>query len=354
MKKSLFLLFTTLVTLFILTLPFGLPGDIQLVHRIHSEKKEAVVNERFVDNLIEKIDRNNPEVVLIGDSMLGEAVDADVLSKKTGVNCLKIWMGGSGTAWHYLVVKNILPKCKIKPKYIGIFFRDNHLTLPQHKTTGKHKHSIDNLTDANEPILDEFAYHNQMSFIELFFKKHIPVVNKNEMIKSKIDDFIKSEISKHYFNSDKLSFDNFISSKFAISTMDKKLFNDRQIADEYSQDLYREDMEFHPEKSFLPYMIKYSEAIGSNIFFVRVKRKRDLVNGREPENLLRYMNKLRSYFKGNNIKYIDYSHNESIVESHFGQGDHLNRQEGRSHFTNLFANDLINKILNVDYYSNRK
>lgn len=345
MQRKIIPLLLAVCFFFVFIIPSGWPEKQELIQRIPSEKKWANVNETLVDNLVEKIDRNHPEIILVGDSMLGEAVEGDVLSDYLGMSSIKVWMGGIGSAWIYLFIKNILPQCSQRPQYIGIFFRDNHLTLPQHKTTGKHKESIDNLAGREEPLLDELAYFKDMSFIELLLLRYVPIVNKSENIRKNVDKFIKKFVALLFFQADATALANTLNQTFSDAKMDKGLLHSRQMTDENLADSYLDDMTFNPAKSFLPPIIENSEKLGVKIFFVRVKRKRDLETGQQSDDLIAYMEKLKAYLGKKNIVLIDYTDHKGILEEHYAQGDHLNREAGRSLFTSILAKDIQESIL---------
>jgi hypothetical protein len=74
--------------------------------------------------------------------------------------------------------------------------------------------------------------------------------------------------------------------------------------------------------------------------FIRIKRRRDLVEGKQSESLQNYMKQLKNYLRAHNVSFIDYTDNRSIRLDDFGKGDHLNRQHGRQRFTIMLADDL--------------
>lgn len=345
MLRSLQLLCLMIVSSFALSLILNYQNNRIIYSAKKTVLKKAVVNEKISENLIEKINKNRPELLLVGDSMLGESVDADRLSRLLGKRCLKVWVGGSSSAWWYLVIKNIVSQTTPKPKFIGVFFRDNDLTLPQYRTTGNHKEWIFNLAGLDENLLMELSYFQRLSIFERLLIKIFPVYAQCEEIKDRMDVFIKRKIAAVMFNSDEREISKAISATFADRKMDKELFHQRQIQDDYAEDSFRNDMNFNPEKSFLPAMIKHSKESGAELFLVRVKRKRDIEQGKQTDELVNYIEKLETYLEEQNVELIDYTDNDAITKEHYGGGDHLNRQSGRTVFTSLLAKDLSGKIV---------
>lgn len=120
----------TLVIFFVLVFAFGLPRPMNLIERDTSINDKCMLGDSLVTDLINELNQIQPELVLVGNSMLGEAVDQKEISRLMGLSAVKVWNGGAGSAWWYLVVKNIFPQLVDKPRYVGVFFRDNFLTLP--------------------------------------------------------------------------------------------------------------------------------------------------------------------------------------------------------------------------------
>jgi hypothetical protein len=180
MARSILLLAAVLLCFALFTLPFGLPQRMALVDRRITPQSAGIVGDKYYDDLVRKLNHRQPELILIGNSMLGEGVDERQLESLLDMPAAAVWHGGVGSAWWYLVVKNIIPQLKKKPALIGIVFRDNHLTLPAMRVTGKHKPLIDSLAGEDEELLDRLAYLNQENFLSLQLKKYIPLFNKRE------------------------------------------------------------------------------------------------------------------------------------------------------------------------------
>src|SRR6185295_14643237 len=90
----------------------------------------------FNSKPIEQLKSKQPDLVLIGDSMLDSRVDADLLGQKLGGPVALIWNGGAASAWWYLVLKNYVLAADVHPKVVCFFFRDRLLTDAAFRTTG--------------------------------------------------------------------------------------------------------------------------------------------------------------------------------------------------------------------------
>lgn len=304
-----------------------------------------MIGDKRVSDVSGTINSQNPELILLGNSMLGEAVGQEEMSRALGLPSVKVWLGGSGSAWWYLVIKNIVSELPHKPKYIGIFFRDNYLTLPQHKTSGKHKSGIDAFAGAREETLDQLAYFNSMDSVELAAQKYLPLFNHRTQIKETFDRNLQQLTAKITDAGDVKKVKKLVAIAFDNDKMNPVMLDRRQLADELAQDEYRKDMSFHPDRSFLDHIIKLCEEQGIKLFFVRVKRSRDLRVNKQSPDLLAYMSLFNSYLSEKDIPLIDFTDDKQLVSKHFGKGDHLNRGSGRTLFTQLLAERIEKEVL---------
>ena len=329
----------------VLTLGFGLPQKMVLVQREGDSSAKILISDDLVPDLGQALEENAPELILLGNSILGEAVNQQQVEHSLGLSTAKVWLGGAGSAWWYLVVKNIVPGLSPKPKYIGIFFRDNYLTLPQHKTAGKHKPGIDAIAGQQEELLDQLAYFNSMNRIELVLQQYVPLFNQREQIRVRFDKELKRITADICDKKSRHSVNKLLEQSFDNRKMNPQMLHERQLADEQAQDAYRADMRFHPDKSFLGPIVTMCKEQGIQLFFVRMKRVRDLQPGRQSRDLKRYVSKLKQYLEKERIPFIDYTGNQAVRKSHYGRGDHLNREEGREMFTALLTQDIKTVVL---------
>jgi hypothetical protein len=96
----------------------------------------------------------SPEVVLMGNSMLDEAVSRRQFEYLTGKRTLKLAKGGSASAAWYLTLKNAVFNAPTTPKMVVILFRDLYLTSPKKRVHSKYKAYIDDLSTRHEQKTD--------------------------------------------------------------------------------------------------------------------------------------------------------------------------------------------------------
>ena len=344
MARNILPLLTFFLCFAVLTLPFGLPQQMALVDRQTTQHAAGMVGDKRSTDLIRTLNHRQPQLVLIGNSMLGEGVHEHKLEALLKLPTAAVWSGGVGSVWWYLVLKNIILQLKTKPTLIGIIFRDNHLTLPTVRVTGKHKKLLDSLASKDEEVLDRLAYLSQENILSFQLKKYIPLFGEQAYYRQVFDATLQSITSSVLRLPDSEALNRAAASVFASNKMIPALLSKRQLDDERQQDSAKKDMTFQPEQSFLKPMIELCQKQGIPLVFIRVKRRRDLKPDSQPQVLLDYMDKLSAYLQDNKVYLLDYTDNAALQKEHFGGGDHLNRQSGRQVFTAMLAAD-IQKIL---------
>jgi hypothetical protein len=338
--KEILQILLTIAMFVILSIPFGLPRRMDLIERDTAISPRCLVDDNEIEDVRSYLQEKQPEVILLGNSMLGTSVDEAKMNNLLGMNVSKVWLGGSGSAWWFLFLKNIVADLEVKPNHIFIFFRDNYLTLPQHKTAGYHKIGIDNFAGPDEELLDSRAYFNTMSRVEFFLYRYLPLVNKGTYFKEKANLFVKDSLGRIWKIGGANEVDKAISTVFADDRMNGEMFEQRHLADEKAQDLYREDMRFRPDESFLSAIIDQCRKHNISLAFVRVKRVRDLQKGKQSKELLEYMARLNTYLDKEGVALIDFTNEDRLKHPHFGKSDHLNRGIGREYFTRILSEQI--------------
>ena len=176
-------LFLFVAALLGIVLSFGFPVKKALVERKGVLSQKCNVGDKIVDNLSNEINKEKPDIILLGNSMLGNGVEQVMFEREIGQKSMVVWLGGSNSAWWYLVVKNVIAQSNFKPKYLVVFFRDNFLTLPHYRSKGRYRSQIDKFATENEPVLDRVLYFNDVNFVSLLAQSYIPLFRSIDRIK---------------------------------------------------------------------------------------------------------------------------------------------------------------------------
>lgn len=231
---------------------------------------------------VDGIDQRMPDIVLIGNSMIGEGIDTGTLSGLTKSKVYEIRDNGQLTAWQYLVVKNVVGSAKHVPKLVVVVERINSYTTPHIRVTGDSKTVIDELRNGEEKVLDALAY-------------GVPPAGKEALTELRYWDF-KANVEKSFLPS-------------MIEAAKKKgttLVVVRHKSREFAED---PDFKVAARQPYAPLMTQYRQDMAA-------------------------------YISERGMIFLDYELEPRIKIEHYGNGSHLNRGAGRALWTELMAEDL--------------
>ncbi len=311
------------------------PGRKSLIdHTPHWPDAPSII---IRDSIMLRIDTVKPQVVLVGNSMVGRSVHPEYFNTLTKIPTLILAPGGSGSAWWYLAFKNML--CVKQIPTVAFFFRDNELTDPTYNVTDEYKSTIDLMCSSNEPLLDRLAYYNNMSDFELKVNQNWPLYQKRKEVKTDVDAAIKKKVYRWFSDLKDGNAQAPIDRMFADTNMNVALFTKFQFkSDKRKHSEF--DFKTALDKSFLPEILALAKQNNIKLIFVRVKRRRDVIPNSQPPELVAYINDLTEYFKKENIVFIDYTSDKRITEDFYSDGDHMDRHDRPMYFTQMVADTL--------------
>ena len=103
----------------------------------------------------EDIRRINPQLVFIGDSMLGSRIDPTHMTRTIKRQAWWVMQPGTGSAWWYLAFKNHVLAAGVRPKVVFVFFRDYNLTDLMFRLDEHFRWSVDTVAGDREPELND-------------------------------------------------------------------------------------------------------------------------------------------------------------------------------------------------------
>ncbi|MEZ4887248.1 MAG: hypothetical protein R3E32_21125 [Chitinophagales bacterium] len=295
-----------------------------------------------VEPLKKNITKQKPDLILLGNSQLRHSIDSKKFIELTNVPTIRIFFGGSGPAWWYLVMKNVIDKAKHKPKKIAIFFSDNMLTDTERGVKGRHQLVADMMTVAEEPLLDWLSFLEGMTKEEYFMNSHWSTFQKRNKFKTGFEIQTKEILGKTLLGMEKEEIDIAIDNVFDYDKMDKSLFNNRfQIEIDTESDLEKKALNFDEKlpNSYLPEIVRYANQNEIQLIFVRAPKRSDLEGIPESIEMIQYISDLQKYCEEQNILLLDFSKNTQLSLSHFNDNVHLNK-EGQKIFTQIFADEI--------------
>jgi hypothetical protein len=282
-----------------------------------------------------KIEEIQPDLVLVGDSVLYEGVNPVLLSERLGMEVYPITVPGSGTASWYLVMKNVIFEASHRPRYLVVLFRNTMLSVPQYRTTGRYFPLLDDFAERSEPLVSRLAFINQMSPLEKFAAQYLPLYSARLEIREDLDNFLRYRLPFALIQCDRECVDEAILSMFGRE-VDPSALN--EMLEDAARTLYApEEMDFQGQvgDSFLPYMIELAEKNNVTLIFVRTK-----IFGREPPALQEYNAALEAYLREHDhVILMDFSADPRIPREFYADSLHMNGY-GRQEFTKILAQEL--------------
>ena len=294
--------------------------------------------QRFFTN---RMAAQKPQVILLGNSMLGFGVNEKAFQALTGKRTVKFWTSGGASAWWYLTMKNVICKVETKPETVIIFFRDQYLTDPTFRVDARSRPHMDDMCDGKEPLLQKIAYARKMNPVSYFLHQHLPLYSKKDRVRPAIHTFIRNKSTAALLNTPKGDAQKAIARVFNNENMNQDLLTIRQLNAEKVRGKGKFDFHRRIEHSFLPHIIETAKAHDINLVFVRVKMRRDIEPDQEPEKVKEYIAHLAAYLEEQNCSFQDYTHDPRLKLEHYADGDHLNPEKGVRIFTEILSRQTV-------------
>ncbi|MED5330596.1 MAG: hypothetical protein VX916_04830 [Planctomycetota bacterium] len=304
-----------------------------------------------------------PKIVLLGNSMLYDAVNIDLLQQllddaagEEGVEPVKVLKhsrAGTYTAYWYLVLKNYVIRYG-PPRLVVIPFRDPLLTLPAFRTAGPYAEILAKVSDVNEATYDRILAQSTRG--EVFgdrvislFRTEVPSFRERDRLQENLFSNLTSTPADWF--SGLPPYREAVSSVLPVRAFDEDLpTNEKGRLDVLalqdlaetpeSQVLTTEDY-FHLDRmvdhSFLPEMVRLCKDHGIQLAFLRMWRgPKDWSDGL-PEGLLEsYSQDMNVWLADQGVTLLDPGDDPGISEEDFLSTDHLGF-EGREYVTQRLA-----------------
>lgn len=289
---------------------------------------------------LDEITAQQPDAVLLGDSMLNPAVDSKVLGERLGMKFYPIGLPGSASTLWYLITKNNIVDAQPKPKYLFIFFRDSMMTVPGYRVTGRYFQQIDEFARPQDGELIKRAYLDQMNPLEKVAEAYLPIYGLRWRIREGFDTRMRYTLPGSMLGCEKQCMDNAMEVVFGSLNIDLVFLSEAlAAADNYLYTRQALDFEHQIGDSFLPDLINLCEYNGIQLVLVRMRTLRFIRPGSEPPALRQYGEDLRAYLEAHGVIYLDYSDYAGLTQEDFSDTVHMN-ETGKALFTDMFARDL--------------
>lgn len=292
----------------------------------------------FDDAPLRLLRKTQPEIVLLGDSMLETRIDPPTLHRVSGRRCHVLAQPGTSSAVWYLEMKNILAPLDPPPRTVLVFFRSRQLTLPAHRTAGRYRKTIESFMQGGEPLFEKLTGEpgqEAESWLDRLSLAVYPVQKRREAAQLKMQSVALDMAARGR-------------DYVAIRAGAQQLFSAKQLRGDNEEDEQQEagahslDADDHDfaravGQSFLPAMLELARARGMQMVFFQVKR-RPRSDGRladESPTAPAYQQALRNYLEANDARFFDETRELDITRDFYGSGDHVSRKKS-AEYTALF------------------
>ncbi len=317
--------------------------------------------------LWDEIEALDPEVVFLGNSMLHDGLNQDLLQEllddpRGGVGAqapvvFKHALGGTYTAYWYLVLKNYVI-AQTQPKLVLIFFRDPIPTYPTFRITGPYSGNVERVSSDDEPVYDRVMRHHAAATgdfgdrMVMGLKQVSPVYRERENLKEAFFDGFKSAADA-WIPRGWPVYSDAVQVVLRSRAMATDVVNPDAptggtgglsvIADiPAPEQVFAHEDFFHFDRvvddSLLPQIVALCEGAGTQLIMVRMKKGpwQDWSDYIPADALEQYERDLDAWLEQQGVGLIDLSQDPSITPEMYRGVDHLG-EEGREYLTVRFA-----------------
>lgn len=262
------------------------------------------VKAHFDSAPIAELRATNPDLVLIGDSMLDSRIDAPLLEEKLGggQRVAIVWNGGAASACWYLFLKNYVAASGVRPRMVCIFFRDRLLTDASFRTGGIFRSFLESIRHQDDPVVRR-VLGNELGgagAMERWVTQIYPLNGRRQVQQEKIGHMMFRVATPNARAAKKLERE--VNKTFDVAKMRGEVMAE-------STDVSKavaQPFDPSPDKSFLPHMVETAARAHLPLCFVRVKRHPQ-ADGRVPQSdaLRQYIRDLSAWLESRGCAFID-------------------------------------------------
>ena len=280
----------------------------------------------FDEKPVRLMKKEQPRVVLIGDSMLETRIDQSVLNRVSSERCFVFAQPGSSSALWFLMLKNIVAQQTTPPRTVIILFRGRQLTLPTHRAEGDYRKSMEPYMRDREPLVEQLAGSSgrkPADWMEALVQKLYPVDRRREQAQDKVqawslDLVASSREYEHIHNHAKVIFGP---KHLRVGTA----VDEQKEGGATSLDPDEHDFAAQVGQSFLPHLLEIARERDIQLVFFEVKRRPnpDGTPGEQSSTNAAYDDALRAYLEKAGARLFDETGEADVTVDFYGSGDHV-------------------------------
>lgn len=288
-------------------------------------RSHDLVQQPFDNKPVKLLQHLRPDCVLVGDSMLGSRIDPVTMDAVSGMTCALLPYPGSGTALWFLVSKNVVAAQTHPPRWMIIFFRDEQLTIPGHRTGERYRDGLEMCMQGDEPLYQSilaFTRHDTEAWTERLADDFYIVQRKRKDWQKKVQYGALKAVAARPERADvRDAAASIFKPKYSQAEKDEIAARDGEI----SLDLESHEFAENVARSFLPAILEVARRSHIQLLFYRVKRRpRDShTPAVDKPHLQKYAQELREYLAARGALLVDETTDPEVSFAYYSTDDHV-------------------------------
>lgn len=267
-------------------------------------------------------------MVIVGNSIAYVNIDINRVRSSLNLDILEVTAGGSGSAWWYLALKNLVAeRLETQPTWVLIPFRDLDLTSID-TPAGYRETDILRISQENDSVLHQKLWKQKKKAEILFFFQNFALFRQKEMWKRSLYEKSKT-LTAALLGMQISDLGNHISNTFNIGKEVGSLTTNQR------------DKNFQRalETSFLPDILNLAHEHNWRLILVRQRTRASANQTSAKPGTEKYINALKNYADQRNVLLLDYNQMKNLTSDDFRDNSHLN-EGGKQKFTTTLIEDL--------------
>ncbi len=294
----------------------------------------------------EEINTFQPQIVLLGDSTLVDAVDVALFEKEIGRKTVSLERPGGASALWMLQLKNIILASQSKPAYVVVLFRGTMLTVPDFRIQGDYFQILDEIATPQDRWIYDLAVHAHRTDLERFLEIYLPLYKQRTPIYNAINNIGRYGLpSLRYPLCDPDCIDK-VNLEVFLTRKNDMLWDQRiAAAEEYLYEADHLNFNASEQRSFLPFMLQYARDNCVRLVFADYKIRSQAENTAHNQALDTYNRDLAQYLREQGAALIDFQNDPRITPDFYKDSFHFAGGKDQL-FSPIFASEVQKVILN--------
>jgi hypothetical protein len=298
----------------------------------------------FDNRTVKRLRKLNPDIVLLGNSMVGSRFHERTLNRKLAPKRVAV-VGVAGTksaAW-YLMLKNQVFAAS-QPKRVVIFFYGNEITAPRARALGREHWLLERASPAEDPLVDRKLrphWDEPVARLSWLLGRAVPVDRFRRRYEGISDQWATKVSEWVHPEPDLTARKSAINDLFELDNLRSAGAGPDRELDVNVRLMEAEKRPFAKvvKRSFLPNMLALAKQAGTHLTFVHIRLREVAAGEALPPVYARYLHDVEQYLRAHGAEFVDMGPNQWEDVGFYGEGSHL-AHRFRPKYSRLFARNM--------------